>query len=230
MRGFVDLGDGPDEENVASEALVFMITGVRGHWKAPIAYFFTRTLAPTCQQALIEHALICLDEHGISVKCIVMDGHASNVSMCSMLGCSLKKDEPLVTHFPHPSTSERVYVMMDACHMLKLSHNMLQAYSVLQSPDGVIRWQFINKLHDTQQHEGLHAANKLSRKHIEFESHKMKVSLAAQTMSRSVAMALRFMREAGYTDFADCVPTAKFIEVGFTNMKRQCHFIFNILT
>ena len=28
--------------------------------------------------------------------------------------------------FPHPVTGEKVFVMMDACHMLKLARNMLQ--------------------------------------------------------------------------------------------------------
>ena len=33
MTGFVDLGDGLDETSVASEALVFMVVGLQGHWK-----------------------------------------------------------------------------------------------------------------------------------------------------------------------------------------------------
>ncbi len=57
-----------------------------------------------------------------------MDGHASNVSMCIQLGCDLKADpcEPLKTHFLHPVTHDNVFVMMDACHILKLTCNMLQ--------------------------------------------------------------------------------------------------------
>ena len=40
MMGFEDLGD-DDGESEAKEALVFMLIGVRGHWKAPFAYFLT---------------------------------------------------------------------------------------------------------------------------------------------------------------------------------------------
>ena len=31
FKGFVDLGDGPDEQNVASAALMFMVVGLQGH-------------------------------------------------------------------------------------------------------------------------------------------------------------------------------------------------------
>lgn len=57
-----------------------------------------------------------------------MDGHATNISMCTMLGCQLKltSSQPLRTYFAHPSTGEQVFVMMDACHMLKLARNMLE--------------------------------------------------------------------------------------------------------
>ena len=78
---------------------------------------------------LITHAIEELHARHIQVVCVTMDGHATNVSMCNQLGCELKRNplEPLKTYFPHPvESSERVFVVMDACHMLKLSRNMLQ--------------------------------------------------------------------------------------------------------
>ncbi|KAK5921393.1 hypothetical protein CgunFtcFv8_025102 [Champsocephalus gunnari] len=41
----------------------------------------------------------------------------------------------------------------------------------------------------------------------------MKVSLAAQTLSNSVAVALRTLREMGYAEFKDCEATTEFIEI-----------------
>ncbi|KAL7399280.1 hypothetical protein ABVT39_022445 [Epinephelus coioides] len=110
-----------------------------------------------------------------------MDGHASNISMCNQLGCELKRNphEPLKTSFVHPVTGERVFIMMDACHMLKLACNMLQTK------------------------DGLHATNKITHKHVHFDNQKMKVFLAAQTLSRSVAVALRTLRDLGYSQFKD---------------------------
>lgn len=41
--GFVDLGGvATAEEEFAKEALVLMLVGLNGHWKAPIAYFLTK--------------------------------------------------------------------------------------------------------------------------------------------------------------------------------------------
>lgn len=215
MTGFVDLGDGIDETSVASEALVFMVVGLQGHWKMPIAYFFISTLTPDTQKVLLQHALEALHERGIKVLCVTMDGHLSNISMCTMLGCQLKLNplEPLQTFFAHPSTGERVFVMMDPCHMLKLARNMLQAYSSIISPAGTVRWSYISELNDVQEREGLHAANRITRKHINFSTQKMKVSLAAQTLSRSVGKALQMLEEAGCPQFKDCSPTVQFIEV-----------------
>ena len=212
-KGFVDLGDGSDEENVASEVLVFMVVGLQGHWKAPIAYFFTKTLRAESQQVLVEHALRALYDRGIRVVTLTMDGHASNMSMCARLGCQLKLTGDLCTFFPHPTTGQPVYVMMDTCHMLKLTRNMFQVYSPLMSHDGFISWSVIERLNDIQKEEGLRAANKITDKHVYFQNQKMKVSLAAQTLSRSVADALQFMKDSGHEDFKDCHATIKFIEV-----------------
>ncbi|KAL7383197.1 hypothetical protein ABVT39_006240 [Epinephelus coioides] len=108
---------------------------------------------------------------------------------------------------------ENVFVMMDPCHMLKLVRNMLQAYSSIISPAGIVRWSHITELNNVQEKEGLHAANKITRKHINFSSQKMKVSLAVQTLSQSVGKALQMVKEAGYPQFKDCSPTVEFIEV-----------------
>ena len=215
MTGFVDMGDGLNETDIATEALVFMVVGLQGHWKAPIAYYLTKSLTPDTQKVLLVHALEALHERGIRVMSLTMDGYASNISMCNQLGCQLKANpcESLKTFFPHLATGERVFVMMDACHMLKLARNMLQAYSPICSRTGLINWDYVVCLNDIQTKNGLHAANRVTEKHIQFDSQKMKVSLAAQTLSRSVAVALRTLRDLGYPRFTLSLATAEFIEV-----------------
>lgn len=216
MVGYMDLGDGPDETTVATEAVVIMLVGLKGYWKAPIAYFISKTLTPDTQKTLVEHVLNACHDRGLKVVCLTMDGHASNISMVTMLGCQLKITEQnhvLKTYFPHPSSGAAVYVIMDACHMLKLSRNMLEAYRSITGPDGEINWKYLTNLHTVQIEEGLHAANKLSDKHINFQNQKMKVNLAAQTFSNSVANALQLMHDLQHQDFLDCLPTVKFIQV-----------------
>ena len=57
MCGFVNMGDGLNETDVATEALVFMVVGLQGHWKTPIAYYLTKSLSPDTQRVLITHAV-----------------------------------------------------------------------------------------------------------------------------------------------------------------------------
>ena len=78
-------GDGMNETDVATEALVFMVVGLQGHWKAPIGYYLTKSPSPETQKALLVHEFEELHERGIRVMCVTMDGHASNVSMCNRL-------------------------------------------------------------------------------------------------------------------------------------------------
>lgn len=210
MTGFVDLGDGSESDIPATEALVVMVVGIKGHWKAPIAYYFTKVLTAVVQTQLIQHALEALSEVNIKVWSLTMDGHATNLAMCSSLGCSLSSGQ---SHFPHPQTGENVYIMFDACHMLKLVRNMLGEYSIIQSPDGTVRWSYITNLQDLQEEAGLRLGNRLSSRHLNFHKMKMKVNLAAQTLSSSVASALTCLQEAGHTSFQGCEATVKFIRV-----------------
>lgn len=215
MFGFEDLGKGSDDERIASEALVFMVVGIQGHWKAPIGYFITNTLRADTQKVLIEHALDLLEARNIKVVCLTMDGHATNVAMCTMLGCQLRVgDNKLITYFPHPTSGDRVFVMMDACHMLKLVRNMFESYQVIKGPDNTrIQWSYIKDLSSIQEDAGLRAGNKLTSKHVKFQAQKMKVALAAQTLSGSVAKTLQMLHDSGDFRFRDALPTVKFIKV-----------------
>ena len=216
MTGFVDVGDGAESEEEASEALVIMAVGYRGHWKAPIAYYLTRSLPAVAQTQLVLHALTALHEIGLRVWTLTMDSHGSNVSMCRLLGCNTSVKDCCLK-FKHPDdANQEVYVMYDPTHMLKLFRNLLDAYGIIISPTGTISWNHIKALNDVQEEAGLRLGNKLSRKHIKFTRQKMKVKLAAQALSSSVATALRCLQEAGHPDFSDTAATVEFLQVFFT--------------
>ena len=77
-----------------------------------------------------------------------------------------------------------------------------------------IEWKYISALHQVQQHEGLKLANKISTEHVQFEKHKMNVSLAAQTLSSSVAEAIEFLDKVLKTsEFEGSAGTVKFIKI-----------------
>ena len=220
FTGYVDLGNGDELDCEAKEVLVFMLVGLKGHWKAPIAYFFTRSLPVEVQTELVTHCLSKLQELGFCVRVVTMDGHATNKAMCKKFGCNLSLDD--IAHFKPSFQIEgadyQTYVMFDTCHMIKLVRNTLQALRHIWSMDGQISWQLISDLHETQQQLGLRLANKLGNAHIDFHSQKMKVALAVQALSASVAAALQTLRDLGMKQFSYSGPTIEFIKVIICSM------------
>ena len=113
--------------------------------------------------------------------------------MIKSLGASLEANN-MKTFFPHPMNDElKVYVFLDVCHMLKLVRNTLgQSEIIVDELGNKIRWFYIVELQKLQENEGFHLANKLRKAHVKFNTQKMKVNLATQTLSSSVAVAIDF--------------------------------------
>ena len=152
---------------------------------------------------------------GADVTSLTSDGPACNFSMMNHLGATLKL-ETLDTSFPNPADPQKkVYVMLDACHMLKLVRNCLGAVGYLLDEKGdKIEWRYIKELQKIQEREGVHLANKLRASHIRYESQKMKVKLAAQTFSSSVADAIEFCdKTLNLKQFNGSEATVKFIRL-----------------
>jgi hypothetical protein len=90
---------------------------------------------------------------------------------------------------------------------------MLQAYQlILDDNNNKIQWKYFQNLNELQNKHGVHLANKITDKHINFSQYKMKVSVACQTLSKSVAKAMGTLAEIDH-NFKDCGATVKFIEV-----------------
>ncbi|KAA8578776.1 hypothetical protein FQN60_016066 [Etheostoma spectabile] len=97
--------------------------------------------------------------------------------------------------------------------MLKLLRNSFSTAGVLETEDGKqIRWQYIEELNKLQEKEGLRLSNKLKMAHINWRQQKMKVHLAAQLFSSSVADALEYCeQELNYPQFRGCAATVQFL-------------------
>ena len=146
------------------------------------------------------------------VTALTLDGAALNMSMAKILGCELQPSKPLKTWFPHPITSEPVYIFLDICHMLKLFRNTLgDKISFVDGNANLVSWTYIERLHDLQEVERLHLGNKLHKAHIQWRRQKMKIRLAAQVFSDSVADALDVCRKEKMAGFEDSAATAEFI-------------------
>ena len=162
----------------------------------PVGYFLIDKTIASVQASLVKTALTMAHQYGLKVWCVTSDHRTTtNLAMFELLGCSLVTAyESIVTMFPHPSTGSEVFAILDVCHMIKLSRNFLSFLGTCCGEFGEkIEWKYICALHQLQQQEGIKMSNKLTTEHIQFEKHKKNVSLAAQTLSSSVADAIDFL-------------------------------------
>ena len=218
FEGFVDLGEGivkcdEDDDTVAKEALIFLVKAMRAQWKYPIGYVLIDKIDADTLSSLVTRALSLLFEHDMKVKTVTCDGTTTNIASMKNLGCKVGKTlESIDGSFVFEGNT--VQFIPDPPHMLKLARNALgELKEMVDGSGGRIEWKFIELLHEEQIEEGIKFANKLSNAHIDFHRQKMKVRLAAQTLSSSVADAIDFLRASGHHAFKDSEATVRFIRI-----------------
>lgn len=145
-----------------------------------------------------------LKENLLSVKAVVFDCHATNVATANKLGAAVSDLKSLKPHFSHNGAT--IHIIFDVCHVLKLMRNLLADEGVLRTPDGQCAWKDIRQLYNLQRVLSMRLANKLTKDHVNYEGQKMKVKLAAQTLSNSVATALELLRRRLVRGFQDVGP------------------------
>lgn len=215
MGGFNETHGDDDSLPVAKDALVFLINCINGAWKIPIAYFLINGITSDQKVNLIKNCLSFLHDIGMRITSLTFDGTSSNIKMAKDLGCNFNNLKTLQSWFRDPQTNNKIYVYLDPCHMIKLVRNSFGALkSLMNGSDETISWTFLEKLHEIQEKEGLHLANKLRTAHINYLKQKMKVRLATQTFSKSVADSLRICsHELNLKGFDNCTATIEFINI-----------------
>ena len=225
--GFVDYGgvfpDKGDSKTLATDVLVVMVTGLRKYWKLPLAWFLVHGVNSKDQSEIIKKVIYrCYEDAELRIRTTVMDGTIHNVTTFNSLGCNLMPDdgsiEKIETSFPHPhpKVNRPVYAMVDPPHNAKNIRNLLKHYKELEWVGrGWVKWKYIELLHQIQDTHDFRLGNKLTSRHINFEKNKMKVKLAVQLMSDSVARALKWAYHEKIEGFdeEDCLVTAQFLEL-----------------
>ena len=145
---------------------------------------------------LVEIAIERLNQTGVVITSITCDNTQVNITMLNNLGAKITAKDMKVTLNKKNCDNKPIFVIMDVSHLIKLVRNTLGDMKTLISPDGqAVSWRYVQELHKLQSIEGLHLANKLRKCHIEYSKHKMKVNLAAQTISDSLATSVDFCRD-----------------------------------
>ncbi|KAL4156124.1 hypothetical protein QTP88_000159 [Uroleucon formosanum] len=215
-QGYIDFGLGGKTEEMdnlpyAKDAFVIMVVGMNTSWKVPIAYYLINGISAEEKANIILNCLQELDTTGIIIKTLTFDGAANNLTMASELGANLQYSE-LKPYFLHPNTNDKIHKILDPCHVVKLLRNCLGDWKILYTTNGeTIKWSYFKNLVNHQNEIGLHSATKLRNRHIYYFREKMKVKLAVQTFSTSVANAILFcMNDLKLDNFQGADATIEF--------------------
>ena len=141
---------------------------------------------------------------GLDVKLIISDVGSSNQVLVKELGVTDEK--PWFIH-----NGEKVFFIYDPPHLIKCTRNNLKNHNIVIN-GSTIAWKFIYQFYKRDICDEIRLAPKLTPKHmIENNFQKMKVCLAAQIFSRSVAAGMYLHVMLGALP-PDALPTIKFIE------------------
>lgn len=182
------------EKELATQALNFVTVPMDISFKLPTSYFFVHAPKAELQSNLVKESLIRHHDANIDVITVTFDGHRTNLATAENLGANLDFSDPEFKPFiTHPVTSEKVFMILDPSHAVKLVRNCLEALGQLLSPDGLIDFKFIKKLLEIMGTINCDLGTKLTKHHVDFHNDPMKVRLAVQLLSKSVADALEFL-------------------------------------
>ena len=220
--GYVDKGlvHETDETSKATSALVLMAVGLKSYWKIPLAYVLVNGVSGSYLASILKECIVRLNNISVNVASVTCDGTSHNITALEILGASISihNSKPF---FIHPSDESRtISVFLDPPHMIKLIRNTWASLKILEwKGKGQAHWFYIERLVEIQNTHGLVLANKLTNRHVQFHQQKMKVYLATQIFSKSVAEALRFLHHKKIPDFEhqNVLVTADFCEF-FNNL------------
>lgn len=226
FKGNITYGSIPDNADylpVANNVIVFMANGINVSFNLPVAFHFINCLQSHEKAALILMVLRAVSEIGLKVIVLVFDGLVGNFTSCKLLGASFDIDKDFRPFIMNPVDNEKIYILLDTPHMIKLIRNCIGKLKALYLVDGTaIEWKFFESLEHLRDKSDI-VTHKLTKKHIQFEKNKMNVSLATQIFSESCASSMEKLHILPQTReiFKDSAITSDFT--------RRMDNLFNIL-
>lgn len=216
FSGFINYGKVSEDSDSlphATHALVFLVSGINVSFHMPLAYYFiTEGLEGVDKMLLMTSIFKSLTNTGVKVVSSTFDGHPTNIVACEIFGCSFDIDD-FHSAFPNPEDPTTfIRPIFDPAHMLKLIRNHLAKNKIFYDSSGLpIEWKYFEKLVELKDKENF-VCHKMTKQHINFSQHSMKVFLAAETFSRSVAQSMKSLMVKGHPDFEHAAGTIEFIE------------------
>lgn len=173
-------------------------------------------MTATTLAELIKTALILTAQSRLRVRSITCDGDSVNCSGLKILGANIfvQDYKDIKNFFVHDIMKNKVRLLLNPCHMLKLGRNAIADYKEFKSNDNEhsIKWEHITELHNLQNKLTFKFKNRLSSQCIYWKQNKMKIKYVAHTLSSS-ANAVEFLKKEGFEQFKDSDGTIKFIRI-----------------
>jgi hypothetical protein len=157
-----------------------------------------------------------LNDAKVVLTNLCCDNAAANSAALHILGAALLDSDRLkVTIDKTNVVHEPIFVVFDTSHLIKLARNTLGDLQLLWTEDGRrIEWNHIMELEKLQSAEKLHLANKLTKQHVQYTKQKMRVYLATQVLSASVADAIEFCdKDLKLRQFSESDGTCEYLRI-----------------
>ena len=206
IEGFENLGSLGHTQYVANHALAFMVRGLASKWKQCIGYFLSSgPMAGKNLKTLVHEAIDKLASIGLHVKCVICDQGSNNRNFMQTL-CGVSVEQPYFIH-----NDQKVYAMYDPPHLLKNIRNNFKRHGFMWK-ENEIKWQHVSDFYDYDKSNKIRLAPKLIDIHIELPPFaSMRVNLAAQVLSHSVAAGIFTLAQLGALP-KEAEATAEFVE------------------
>lgn len=130
FSGLTTFGNRGDDLPIAKNAIVFMVNGINKQISLPVAHHFIGMMNAEEKANLLKIVITAITQTNAILVNVTCDGLVTNFSMFRRLGASFKPDN-LQTYFPNPVDGSKIYIMLDACHMLKLVRNCISNEKII---------------------------------------------------------------------------------------------------
>ncbi|XP_038062325.1 uncharacterized protein LOC119732793 [Patiria miniata] len=237
IMGFTDLGSvaneiaaferrcrGDEEPTIATHVMVLMVRGIFSSLRAPVAYFPTTGITGDQLYPCMWEAVLWLETAGLQVRGLVSDGASPNRKFYRLHGESSETSVPTYCT-PNPfDPNRKIFFLCDVPHLLKTTRNNFENSGYNRQTRTLcyhkqdIKWTQLLQLYEwdvglDRHSPGLRRLHKITYEHLHLTpSLRMRVYMAAQVMSSTVANTLDAQMKAGKVGLESTIKFIRYID------------------
>ena len=175
---------------LANHAIAFMVRGVIEKWKQCFGYFLSCGAMPGGEiKELVFQAIRKLRSIGLTVLALISDQGTNNQNLFET---NLKMTREKPYFFLDDS---KVFLLYDPPHLLKSVRNNFKKWGYTMDGKDV-SWSHLQEFYDQDASKPIRMAPRLTKRHLDLPPFaNLRVSLAAQVLSHSVAAGMAVMAQ-----------------------------------